>query len=190
MRHPCPRTSHRIRNNIFKTLSQGKREETFITINVEQPLTAFVEQELQEGGRGYHPTHNVLPQTVTAVPGVSITHTNTPTHTAHKTTRGLLCVRLVPRGLSPRLRLLIHLFSSPPSAPPGGPERPSERGHARHSGGRLPVLPAGPCHGAHQHLQGLPVLTPAGPGHHREEGGPHWHARGQPQGEKTFPLPV
>ncbi|XP_056276339.1 collagen, type XV, alpha 1b isoform X2 [Pseudoliparis swirei] len=35
-------------------------------------------RELQEGGRGYHPTHNVLPQTVTAVPGLHLVALNAP----------------------------------------------------------------------------------------------------------------
>ena len=65
--------------------------------------------------------------------------------------------------------LCFHSFP----APSGGPERPAEGGHAWHPGGRLPVLPAGPLHGADLHLPGLPVLTPAGPGDHREEGRPH-----------------
>lgn len=69
-------------------------------------------------------------------------------------------------------------MSSCVSAPPGSTEQSAEGGHAWHPGSGLPVLPAGTRYGADGHLQGLPVLTPAGPGNHREEGGPHQHARG------------
>lgn len=50
------------------------------------------------------------------------------------------------------------------------------------------MLPAGPLHGADHHLQGLPVLAPPGLGNDREEGGPHRHAGGEPQGEERFPF--
>lgn len=69
-------------------------------------------------------------------------------------------------------------------APSCSAEYPPERRHAWHPGSRLPVLPAGTLQGPDVHLQGLPVLTPAGPGNHREEIRPQQHASGQSQGEK------
>lgn len=72
----------------------------------------------------------------------------------------------------------------PVQAPPGGTQRTPERRHAWHPGRRFPVLPAGAQHGAHCHLQGLPVLPLAGPGNHREKGRSHGDACGQPQGKR------
>lgn len=65
----------------------------------------------------------------------------------------------------------------------GCTEQSTERGHAWHPGGRLPVLPAGTFHGSDLHLQGVPLLTPSGSGHHCEEGRSHRYASGQSQGE-------
>lgn len=63
-------------------------------------------------------------------------------------------------------------------APSCSIEYSTEGRYAWHPGSRLPVLPAGALYGPDIHLQGLPVLTPAGPGNHCEEGRPQWHARG------------
>lgn len=76
------------------------------------------------------------------------------------------------------------LWMSSVLAPSCSAEYSTEGRHAWHPGSRLPVLPASALHGPDINLQGLPVLTPAGPGNYREENRPQQHACGQSQGKK------
>lgn len=117
------------------------------------------------------------------------THTHTYVHT-YSTSYTLYCpqeakITWPKTNLRPSLmpdlwwlyfmNILINFLYLAPSC---STEHSTERGYAWHPGGRLPMLPAGTLHGPNIHLQGLPVLTPPGPGNHREEGWPHWHASG------------